>query len=385
MATFLGYLVLAPSVAWYGAYLVLGDGRWWMFLANSLAHFLFVPVGIVLVAALVFRRRGLLLASLVPTAIALFLFGSQFVPVPVRAWWVGVAGGGEVSMAPGSSPMDPAGTDTPGGGAPVGGPPAATSSAATSTPAAAASSADRLSVMTFNLHGDNRNVDGVMEAILAVDADVVALQEVGQAMGSSLRERVQRAYPHSTFTFRSGWGGLAVLSRHPITPGSGWLESISRGNPQVLILHALFGDVDLINLHNPSLPRDASDWPVYIPAAIAERNAVSESIAAFAGATNRPLLVMGDFNTTERSEAYQVLVREMHDAWREAGFGLGSTFPGGPRSPTPYDLRLPWWLIRIDYVFHSDAFVAERARIGQWDGDSDHRPVVVTLRLRGDG
>jgi len=328
---------------------------------------------VVLVAAVVFRRRGLLLASLVPTVIALFLFGSLFVPVPLRAWWAGVTGDGSTMSEP------------------VADAPSTTKESATSTEAEDAlarvatgtSDRGRLTAMTFNLHGENRNAEGVMAAILEADADVVALQEVGQAIGTQLRERLAEAYPHTTFTFRSGWGGLAVFSRYPITPGSGWLEPISRGNPQALILRTPFGDVDLVNLHNPSLPRDPSDWPVDIPIAVAEREAVSRSIAEFARASNRPLLVMGDFNTTERSAAYDILTGALRDAWREAGFGLGSTFPGGPRSPTPYDLRLPWWLIRIDYVFHSDAFEATGARIGQWDGQSDHRPVVAVLAWRG--
>ena len=339
--TFLAYLSLVPSVAWYGAYVVLADDRWYMFVANSVAHFLFVPVVLVLVAALVFRRRGLLLAALLPTAIALVLFGPLFTPASLRWWSAGTADAGAV---------DPPAT---------------------------------IRVMTYNLHADNTNVDGVVASILAADADVVALQEVGEEMGPLLRERLGEAYPNTSLTYRSGWGGLAVLSRFPVSPGSGWFVPISLGNPQVLIVHTPQGDVDLVNLHNASLPRDVRDWPDLIQRAIAEREAVSRSIVAYAARSDRPLLVVGDFNTTERSTAYRILRQEFGDAWREAGFGLGSTFPGGPKSPTPFDLRLPQWLIRIDYVFHSDAFVAKRAWIGQWEGASDHRPVVAVLGWRG--
>jgi vancomycin resistance protein VanJ len=344
VATTLAYLSLVPSLAWYAAYLALADDTWWMFLANSVAHFLFVPVVLVLVGGWVFRRRGLVLAASLPTVIAVLLFGGLFVPLPMRSWWPGASAGA------------------------VRAPPA---------------DAERIEVMTFNLHGENSDVEGVLEAILAADADVVALQEVGDSLGARLLTRVQDAYPYSIISANAGWGGMAILSRFPLTPGSGWLETITRGNPQVVLLHTPFGDVDVVNLHNPSLSRDASLWPSEIPQSIAKREAVSRSLVAFAQASNRPLLVMGDFNATERSVAYRILADELRDAWREGGFGLGSTFPGGPRSPTPYDLRLPWWLIRIDFVFHDDSFVAERARIGQWDGDSDHRPVVVTLAWTG--
>ncbi|MFO7545211.1 MAG: endonuclease/exonuclease/phosphatase family protein [Trueperaceae bacterium] len=339
------------------AYLAWADDRWWMFVANSVAHFLFVPVGLVLLTAVVFRHRGLALVALIPTIIAAASFGASFVPVPVRSWWSSFVDGPSTAMAP----QAPADVD------------------------AAAARERGITVLTFNIHAENDDLDGVAASILAADTDVVALQEVGEAMGPELRERLRDEYPYASFTFRSGWGGLAVLSRFPISPGSGWFEPITSGNPQVLILATPVGDVDLVHLHNASLPRNVGEWPELIPSAIAEREAVSRSIAAYAQRSRRPLLVVGDFNTTERSTAYAILHEVLRDAWREAGFGLGSTFPGGSRSPTPYDLRLPWWLIRIDYVFHSDAFEATGARIGQWDGQSDHRPVVVELAWRGGG
>lgn len=366
VATAAAALAVAPSVLWYAGYVVWSDGRWWMFVANSVAHFLFAPALLVLVLGVVVRHRGLLLVSLAPMLIAVSLFGWMVLPVSTRAWWTN-----------GTSPPVTAAGQAMGSAQ---GPPSATDLHAGDVDPKLAQD---VTVMTYNLHADNTNVDGVVAAILAADADVVALQEVGEEMGPLLRERLREAYPNASLTYRSGWGGLAVLSRFPVSPGSGWFVPISLGNPQVLIVHTPQGDVDLVNLHNASLPRDVRDWPDLIPRAVAEREAVSRSIVAYAARSERPLLVVGDFNTTERSTAYRILRQELDDAWREAGFGLGSTFPGGPESPTPFDLRLPQWLIRIDYVFHSDAFVAKRAWIGEWEGASDHRPVVAVLGWRG--
>lgn len=358
-------LAVLPSVLWYAAYSFWSDDRWWMFVASSVAHFLFAPVLLVVALGLALRHRGLLVVALVPVVIAVSQFGWMVLPVSTRAWWSSMT----------SSPLSAVGR------AAVGAPEAAGSEAHAVD--AGPTGVRDLTVMTYNLHADNTNVDGVVASILAADADVVALQEVGEEMGPQLRERLGEAYPNTSLTYRSGWGGLAVLSRFPVSPGSGWFVPISLGNPQVLIVHTPQGDVDLVNLHNASLPRDVRDWPDLIPRAIAEREAVSRSIVAYAARSDRPLLVVGDFNTTERSNAYRILRQDLDDAWREAGFGLGSTFPGGPESPTPFDLRLPQWLIRIDYVFHSDAFVAKRAWIGEWEGASDHRPVVAVLGWRG--
>jgi hypothetical protein len=42
------------------------------------------------------------------------------------------------------------------------------------------------------------------------------------------------------------------------------------------------------------------------------------------------------------------------------------------------------WVLRIDYIFHSRHWQARSARIGPWDGVSDHRPVIATLVLTAD-
>src|SRR5690606_32794492 len=41
--------------------------------------------------------------------------------------------------------------------------------------------------------------------------------------------------------------------------------------------------------------------------------------------------------------------------------------------------------LRIDYVFHSEEWRALDARIRPWDGESDHRPVLVRLAYLGPG
>jgi endonuclease/exonuclease/phosphatase (EEP) superfamily protein YafD len=45
-------------------------------------------------------------------------------------------------------------------------------------------------------------------------------------------------------------------------------------------------------------------------------------------------------------------------------------------------IDVPKWLIRIDYVFCSYDWQAIDARIGPWDGKSDHRPVIAEVALR---
>src|SRR5690606_30994516 len=76
----LAYLLLLPATAWYPVYLTLGDTRWWMFVVNSVAPYLFLPVPVVLIIALLARRWALLVAARIPTALFLLLFGQSLLP-----------------------------------------------------------------------------------------------------------------------------------------------------------------------------------------------------------------------------------------------------------------------------------------------------------------
>ena len=103
---------------------------------------------------------------------------------------------------------------------------------------------------------------------------------------------------------------------------------------------------------------------------------VSESGAA---------ILAGDANMPFLSDAYKIMTEDLVDAYRSVGGGLGHTFPGStlPESDRPHigNLFIPAWLMRIDYIFHSDQWAAVSAHTAKIDGVSDHRGVVVELVL----
>jgi endonuclease/exonuclease/phosphatase (EEP) superfamily protein YafD len=329
------YLSLLPAVVWWVAHGYLGDTRWWMFVLNSVAPYLFLPVPFVLLAGLRWRRWGLFAAATVPAAVFLTLFGQALLPRVVKV-----------------EPV-PAGTPT-------------------------------LTLLTFNLHADNGDPEAVARAILAADADVVALQELSVTMAEGLRALIGETYPHDDLVLASGWDGLGVFSKVPLTPLLRPLEGMGRRNPQLTQVSLTWGDVVLINVHNLSIPRTLPDWPSEIAYTTRQRERVAEGIRRFALQRDRPLIAAGDFNTTPRSAAYETVSSVLSDAWLEAGFGFGQTFPGGPLKPTPFGIPVPNWLLRIDYVFHSAEWRAVDARIGPWDGGSDHRPLLVRLAYVGE-
>jgi len=107
--------------AWAVLHAIFGDRWWWLFLPNSFAAYLFLPLPAILVIALLVRRRETWLGFGVALALGAYLFGGLFPPkFQVRA-------------------SDPT-----------------------------------LTVMTYNLLGFNENREGIVAALRASNADVLA-------------------------------------------------------------------------------------------------------------------------------------------------------------------------------------------------------------------
>jgi len=231
-------------------------------------------------------------------------------------------------------------------------------------------------VMTFNLLGWNRRLGGAVASIAGADAGVVALQELTQSAAQVLGEELRPRYPYQALRPDTGFSGGGVLSRFPIL----WEEPLrlsERGHTCQHLALALPGrELHCFNVHLTA-PR-LRPWPLRYDATRreAETAALAQRLAGHPG----PLVVMGDFNMTDRSAAYHRLARLLGDAFREAGAGPGKTFPHAPRIGP---LRWPLWpapypIIRIDYIFHSREIATREAHLGDGDG-SDHCPVIATL------
>ena len=83
---------------------------------------------------------------------------------------------------------------------------------------------------------------------------------------------------------------------------------------------------------------------------------------------------MGDFNQTDQNNNYKILVdADLKDAFREAGWGFGGTWPAS-------GLGMIRNLIRIDFIWHTDHFQAIRAWVGDGAG-SDHSSLFAELVL----
>ncbi|MCX6646385.1 MAG: endonuclease/exonuclease/phosphatase family protein [bacterium] len=88
----------------------------------------------------------------------------------------------------------------------------------------------------------------------------------------------------------------------------------------------------------------------------------------------QPTLIMGDFNMTDQTLVYRLLVEAgLRDTWRETGWGLGYTWPLRLRG-----ISLPFPVMRIDLIWHTNDFQAVSAWVGP-KTESDHLPVIADL------
>lgn len=91
---------------------------------------------------------------------------------------------------------------------------------------------------------------------------------------------------------------------------------------------------------------------------------------------NRPLIVLGDFNTPASSSLFQRHWGGLQSAFDSVGFGYGYTSPC--RKHRFWFENTPW--VRIDHVLCSHDWEIVRSDIGTLNG-SDHRLVAATVRL----
>lgn len=332
--------------AWYWLRLQFGDTIPWLAVANALALYLFAPLILLIPLVLVARRFVLLPLLLVPLALFLVLFGTAFLPHPSRHR----------------------------NGQPT------------------------LRVMTFNVLGNSDRPDLVAPLIESENPDVVLIQELSPRHSDDLTSRLGNQYPYRQFEPLYGRRGIGILSRFPLEPGTRLKLGQDPHAGQQLVVDWHGQKINLFNVHLEStMPGEA------VTPSFRERETQVEQLLELVSDSRIPSVVAGDLNMTDTTQGYASLARELKDAHRDAGWGLGLTFPTNPdfvrRVSSTSLARLfqtrtrsvaslmqaiyipPLPLLRIDYIFTSPDLVATNAYVAAWDGQSDHRAVIADLQI----
>lgn len=231
-----------------------------------------------------------------------------------------------------------------------------------------------VTTMTFNLGWTLTPPQPLAQTIAASQADIVAVQEMTADSAAVLGSELAALYPYQILEPSVGTTGL--LSKLPILSYQ-WLSSPG-GRP---FLHAVVDrqgvefHVFAIHLLTPGILW----WPsLHLPRGLVETSLEREvaTLRQQVAAVTEPVIVLGDFNMSDQSRAYLALTTSLQDSFREAGIGMGRTFPNNLRLGR---VRIPGPLVRIDYVFHSPHLRATSATVNCIDGQSDHCALVVVL------
>ncbi len=306
----LGYLFLWAA---------FGEGAWPLSLMSNFIHLLLLPAFPLFLLALYLRRYWSLLLSGVLVAAFMYLFGPLFLPqMPVAC-----------------------------------------------TPSA--HECTMLRMITYNTCGNSVNPDDLLALIQDTGADIVALQENTVEQRIALERELGESHPYQVLYEFDLVSSIGLVSRYPVLDHK--LFYLQYG-----VLPYLRATLDLDGLpltvvvaHMPTPALGRQGYHI---------RANGDSVAlAMMIKPDVPTLLLGDFNTTDQSSAYRPLLEAgLYDAFREAGWGFGSTFPAVSRSK--WIPGIP--VVRIDYIWHTEHFATARAWVGP-DLGSDHLPLIADL------
>lgn len=318
---------------WIGLHQLFGDTLWWLGLINSFTPLFFTPLLLFIPLSYWWRSPLYLSGLLIPITLFLWHYGALFLPKQI-----------------------PPHTSTP--------PP--------------------ISIMTFNMWSGSTSPETIDVIAQNGSPDIVAIQETDYDLRRLLQRELEGRYPYQHYEQTAIGRGVSLLSRYPVIPVRTEL---------IIDLHCrtyrVTVDPDhsfmLYNCHPQSsnilnFMADGRSMAAQIERTFLIRKQLSSALAKEIATRNEPSIVVGDFNTTDQSESYALLIGELLDAHRMAGWGFGHTFPAYRGSYR--GLPIPPRLVRIDLILYTEEFVAKSSSVSAVFGESDHLPVLATLAWR---
>jgi endonuclease/exonuclease/phosphatase (EEP) superfamily protein YafD len=223
-----------------------------------------------------------------------------------------------------------------------------------------------IKIMSYNVQRRNGNVDGVSELILREKPDIVLLQELNRSRVDSLVDSLELLYPDSDSNFAYEEGlRQAVFCRYEILSSQALPD---KGRAQKLSIDIASTPLTVFNIH----PYRRLGWH-------RRYNQMSKLMSEDIEGGKTPVILGGDFNTTEHSETGRIVNKSLRNAHREVGRGFGFTYPYSARLFGRHFHAFP--VVRIDHIYFSEHFIPISARTLDETGGSDHYPVVAELRL----
>lgn len=342
--------------SWLALHTIFGDQIWWLALINVMTPYLFLPLAPLIIAAICYRTSSIYIPVFSVAITFLTLYGQQF---PFYRL--------EFSLA-----------DEP-----------------------------TIRVMSFNIWSGSHSVETAKVMEENGWPDVVAIQELSPSMAAVIHQEIGEQYPFRVLSIQNGELGMGIYSRYPLLELATQQISEPSWQVQVVKIYTNHKSFILYNVHP-----EATNIYLYLAHGLSMADAVTASyqsrlvfahqLLADIGQYDAPVIVAGDFNSTEQSDVYKLLTTHLIDAYRDAGWGFGHTFPAYSASfqEIPPLARLAEFisektlaflpryylnsfrLLRIDMILHSQQFNAINSQVSSAHGESDHLPILATLQWK---
>lgn len=234
-------------------------------------------------------------------------------------------------------------------------------------------------------------MDSVFRFLRESDADVICLQEFylpndGSSVNGIISRRMRGWHITSrTYTGLKGRFGNVTLSRYePVRKGcmdfdssanlAVWADYLIDGRMlRVYNCHLESYNISPAGLANAVFGKEGNkgleETGRRVRKSIRQRSQQVDRIFKDIYASPVESVICGDFNDSPLSYTYQKTVRGHLDSFREAGRGLGASFPS----------RLP--VIRLDYILPPDDMTVCSYSCPAVDY-SDHRPVISEITFK---
>jgi endonuclease/exonuclease/phosphatase family metal-dependent hydrolase len=240
-----------------------------------------------------------------------------------------------------------------------------------STRVAEAPAGPHFHVLTYNVNWGAPGPDLAAQIIRESGADIICLQETTPEWEQYLRTTLKDVYPHAEFRsskMRMG-GGLAFLSKTAgrevayIPSDTGWFDG------WLMAFDTAAGPVQVMNVHLRPPISDSGSW---VSGYFTTRDDRLREMERFYARRDPelPMLVLGDFNDTDHSQAVD---------WLKAR-QLSNALP-------QFDPYTPTWQMgtsmitlrrRMDHILYSPELHCCSARVLR-AGASDHFPVEAVF------
>ena len=238
------------------------------------------------------------------------------------------------------------------------------------------------SIMSYNVKGFNRYRwiktreagDSISKFINSISPDIVCIQEHERVRYKQLGQ-----YPYRAETpYNLKRTTQAIFSKFPIV-GQGSLNPPNSNNNIIFANLVMSQDtIRVYNVHFESFKivpektniSNGRSEKVYqrMRSTITRQREQAQLLKNHISKSPYKVLVCGDFNNTQFSKVYRIILKEMEDSFQAKGKGLGPTY------------SLKGWPMRIDYIF-TDQHFEIKAHTNYSIELSDHEPVMARLKL----